>query len=113
MARFEELAQSLNNEDGTKELNEFNADLNSKTAFFKELQKFSNDFLEMCKRPADNLSEEEQNAEFKLTFGCLSDLQENNLFLQSGWLEETDFKKAVGTCIKICEAYQNFLVSKV
>jgi hypothetical protein len=28
LARFEELAQSLNNEDGTKELNEFNADLN-------------------------------------------------------------------------------------
>ncbi len=61
----------------------------------------------------DPTNEEEQNSEFKLTFGCLSDLQENNLFIQNGCVEEVDFKRAVGTCIKICEAYQNFLVSKL
>jgi ribonuclease PH len=61
----------------------------------------------------DPTSEEENLAEFKLIFGCLSDMQENNLFIQIGWVEEQEFKKAIGTCIKICEAYQNFLISKL
>lgn len=61
----------------------------------------------------DPTNEEERNAEFKLIFGCVSDLQENNLFIQNGWTEEKEFKSAVGTCIKICEAYQKFMIAKL
>jgi ribonuclease PH len=61
----------------------------------------------------DPTIEEEQSADLKLTFGCIMDLQENNLFIQNGWIEEMEFKKVVGTAIKMCEAYQNFLISKL
>jgi ribonuclease PH len=61
----------------------------------------------------DPTYEEEKNSEFKLTFGSIIDLQENNLFLQNGYLEEPEFKKVVGTAIKMCEAYQHFLISKM
>ena len=61
----------------------------------------------------DPTLDEENFSELKLTFGCIMDLQENNLFIQNGSIEEVEFKKVVGTAIKMCEAYQNFLISKL
>jgi len=61
----------------------------------------------------DPTSDEENGAEFKLNFGSLVDFQENNIFIQSGNIENTLFKKVIGTAIKMCEAYQKFLISKI
>jgi ribonuclease PH len=61
----------------------------------------------------DPTHDEEISSDLKLTFGCIMDLQENNLFIQNGSIEEVEFKKVVGTAIKMCEAYQNFLISKM
>lgn len=63
---------------------------------------------------ADPTFEEQKNADSKITFGCIMDLQENNLYIQNGQIEdEGEYKKVVGTAIKMCEAYQNFLISKI
>jgi ribonuclease PH len=63
---------------------------------------------------ADPTFEEERESEFKLTFGSLIDLQENNLFLQTGYIaNQILLKKAIGTSIKMCESYQNYLISKM
>lgn len=62
----------------------------------------------------DPTFEEEDLAQFKFVFGCVMDLQENNIFIQSGSIEdEAEYKKLIGTAIKMCEAYQNFLISKL
>ncbi len=62
LARFEELAQSLNEEEIVEEQDELRADLNSKSAFFKELQKLSSEFYLLCKKSLDNLQREEHDA---------------------------------------------------
>lgn len=41
----------------------------------------------------DPLLDEEQRADFKFVFGSIVDLQENNLFLQFGFISEDLFKK--------------------
>jgi ribonuclease PH len=61
----------------------------------------------------DPTTDEENGAEFKLTFGSLVDFQENNIFIQNGSVENNVFKKVIGTAIKMCEAYQKFLISKL
>jgi len=61
----------------------------------------------------DPTYEEEKTADAKIIFGCNVDLQENNLLIQNGYLEETDYKKLIGTAIKICEAYNKLLISKL
>ncbi len=61
----------------------------------------------------DPTFDEEAQAVFKLTFASTMDFQENNLFVQRGVIEESEFKKVIGTAIKMCEAYQNFLISKL
>jgi ribonuclease PH len=61
----------------------------------------------------DPTTDEENEAEFKLNFGSLVDFQENNIFIQSGNIETNLFKKVIGTAIKMCEAYQKFLISKI
>jgi ribonuclease PH len=63
---------------------------------------------------SDPTFEEEEYSNSKITFGCIIDLQENNLFIQNGSIEdENEYKRALGTAIKMCEAYQNFLISKL
>jgi len=62
LARFEELAQSLSNEMMVEEPNELTANLNTKSAFFKELQKLSREFFLLCKKSVDNLPKEELDA---------------------------------------------------
>ena len=37
--------------------------------------------------------DEEENYDFKLIFGSLIDLQENNLYIQNGQINETEYKK--------------------
>jgi len=61
----------------------------------------------------DPTQDEEIGAEFKLTFGSLVDFQENNIFIQNGSVENNSFKIVIGTAIKMCEAYQKFLLSKL
>ncbi len=66
LARFEELAQSLNNEEMVEEADELRANLNTKSAFFKELQKLSSEFFLLCKQSVDNLPKEELDALIEL-----------------------------------------------
>lgn len=61
----------------------------------------------------DPTIDEENGNEFKLTFGSLVDFQENNIFIQNGTVQNNIFKKVIGTSIKMCEAYQKFLISKI
>lgn len=56
---------------------------------------------------------EEKQSELKLTFGCIVDLQENNLFIQQGTVDDDTFKKVIGSAINICEKYQNYLINKM
>ena len=64
MARFEELAQSLN----WLEINPvisndpLKADLNNKSTFIQQLQQMTYEFLELSKRALDSLNVEEHNA---------------------------------------------------
>jgi len=61
----------------------------------------------------DPTFEEEKMADFKLIFGCNMDYQENNVFLQKGNLEEAEYKKVLGTSIKICDVFHNYIISKM
>jgi hypothetical protein len=62
LSRFEELAQSLNNKKIVEKSDEFKANLNSKNAFFQQLQNMSTEFIELSKKATDNLTEEELEA---------------------------------------------------
>ena len=53
---------TLNEEEIVEEQDELRADLNSKSAFFKELQKLSSEFYLLCKKSLDNLQREEHVA---------------------------------------------------
>ncbi len=61
----------------------------------------------------DPTYEEEKKADAKITFGCIMDLQENTLLIQSGMIEEDCYKRMIGTAIKMCDAYNNFLIAKL
>ena len=58
LTRFEELAE----EEIIEEQDEPRADLNSKSAIFKELQNLSSEFYLLCKKSLDNLQREEHDA---------------------------------------------------
>jgi len=60
----------------------------------------------------DPTIEEEKLSNFKLIFGAIMDLQENNIFLQQGFVIEEIFKLVMGCSIKICEKFQDFFISK-
>ncbi len=62
LSRFEELAQALNDVDMVEGKDEIIADLNTKTMFFKDLQKLSTEFFDLCKKSTDNIGKEEHNA---------------------------------------------------
>jgi len=64
LARFEELAQSLDYleiNDAQKE-DELKANLNSKTTFFNNLQNMASEFIQLSKKAMDNLTSEEHTA---------------------------------------------------
>jgi hypothetical protein len=58
MSRFEELAQSLNRHDIDTKGDQLKANLNTKSAFFQQLQNMSSEFIELSKKATDNLTEE-------------------------------------------------------
>jgi hypothetical protein len=62
MSRFEELAQSLRKLKIAEKNDELKANLNTKSAFFQQLQNMSTEFIELSKKAMDNLSEEEHAA---------------------------------------------------
>ena len=62
MAKFEELAQSLNHLPIAKKEDELRENLNSKSAFLQQLQNMTTEFFEMSKKTIDNLNEEEHAA---------------------------------------------------
>ncbi|CAF0929848.1 unnamed protein product [Brachionus calyciflorus] len=61
-ARFEDLAQSLDRMEIAEKGDELRANLNSKNAFFQQLQIMSNEFIELSKKSLDNLTDEEHKA---------------------------------------------------
>ncbi|CAF0968342.1 unnamed protein product [Brachionus calyciflorus] len=62
LARFEDLAQSLDRMEIAEKDDELRANLNSKNAFFQQLQIMSNEFIELSKKSLDNLTDEEHKA---------------------------------------------------
>ena len=67
LARFEELAQSLNRMEVKDKGDELKANLNSKNAFFQQLQAMSTEFIELSKRAMDNLPPEQKEALIELS----------------------------------------------
>ena len=66
MARFEILAQSLNELPIANTGSELKANLNSKNNFLRQLQQMSDEFIELSKKAYDNLSDEEREALIEL-----------------------------------------------
>ena len=62
LARFEELAETLDKLEIAYKEDDLKANLNSKNSFLLELQQLSTEFIELSKHAKDNLSIEEHNA---------------------------------------------------
>jgi len=100
IARFKELAQSLNEEEIVEKQDELRADLNSKSDIFIELQKLSSEFDLLCKKSQDNLQREEHDA--------LVELAKDRMIV----ISKAD--KGAAVAVKNIEDYRSkFLSSKV
>jgi hypothetical protein len=61
LARFEQLAQSLNRLEIVKNNDEKKANLDRKNSFLQNLQSMAFEFIELSKRARDNLKNEERD----------------------------------------------------
>lgn len=62
MARFEELAQSLDRIEMAEKTDQLKSNLNSKACFFQKLQGMATEFIQLSKRSIDSLTDEEHEA---------------------------------------------------
>ena len=67
LARFEELAQTMNGFTIVENINEQQANLNTKQTFFRNLQQLSTEFIELSKKASDSLSDQEREALLNLS----------------------------------------------
>lgn len=67
LARFEQLAQSLDRLEIAKQTDERKANLNSRNAFLQSLQSMAFEFIELSKKARDSLTDEEHEALLELS----------------------------------------------
>jgi hypothetical protein len=66
LARFKVLAQTMNKFKIAKKGEELKANLDSKNAFFQQLQAMSTEFIELSKRSNDSVTDEQNTAHKEL-----------------------------------------------
>ena len=62
---------------------------------------------------ADPTIEKERGCETKFVIGSNISMKENFMFMQDGVCGQDVMKKAIASAIKICEVYQNYIMSKL